>query len=76
MSHFFAPGNALPLGLDGGGNVTVGLALEELGDAVGIVMVVVVSALLHVVLIRVDVGSGLLSAHVAQSNQLLLLEVL
>ena len=76
MPHIFAFGDTLPLRLDGRGDVAVSLALEELGDAVGIVMVVVVSTLLQVILVGVDVGCGLLSAQVAQSNKLLLLKVL
>lgn len=50
--------------------------LEELGDAVGIVVVVVVPALLHGVhLLGVDVGAGLVGGEVAVGQQLLLVEV-
>lgn len=50
--------------------------LEELGDAVGIVVVVVVSALLHGVhLLGVYVGVGLLGGEVAVGQQLLFVEV-
>ena len=50
--------------------------LEELGDAVGIVVIVVVPAVLHRVhLLGVYLGVGLLSGEVAVGQQLLLVEV-
>lgn len=57
MCNILALLYTLSFGFDGGGDVAIVLALEQLGDAVGIVMIVLIATLLHVVeVIGKDVG--------------------
>jgi hypothetical protein len=57
------------LGL-GGGQIAIVFALEELRNAVSVVVVVVVSALLHGQFLRRHLLHGLLSAHVAHREEM------